>query len=242
VTAPPAPVPTSPDWIRDAIHQARAELRLFFATALGFARAPKQFAAEWATGQRRALNPLGFLATAAAVLGGARSLVGRVVHFGDAAPTMAGEILDAAGPYVHYAALGVITHLVLRASGSRTPLRAAVAVSLFAGGGPAALCQLALLFALVPLHYIIAERVSMIALSALTTISFTAYSSTFAAGLAGLGHGRRWWWRLLGLLTAYLVTGVLFGLLHPPGSYGLHCVIGLKHVLSGGSFEFGLGL
>jgi hypothetical protein len=106
------------------------EGRRFVDTAHGFARAPASFSADWAAGRREALNPLGFMATALGIAGLAAAL----------APGSEGGILSqiarAILPYAYYVALGLVAHPLLRLAGGRTGLRATLAISLFAGGGP----------------------------------------------------------------------------------------------------------
>jgi hypothetical protein len=50
-----------PRWIRDAWMLWWSEVRLFFFTFARFAKNPRRFGAEWASGELRAMNPFGFL-------------------------------------------------------------------------------------------------------------------------------------------------------------------------------------
>ena len=57
----------------------------------------------------------------------------------------------------------------------------------------------------------------------------------FVRALTGF-HGVRARWALLALILALLATGLFFGLVDPPGRYGLHLVIG--RLLPGGGRSF----
>jgi hypothetical protein len=50
-----------PHWTRDALLLWWAEVRLFFSTLARFVTHPHRFGAQWANGEVRAMNPLGFL-------------------------------------------------------------------------------------------------------------------------------------------------------------------------------------
>jgi hypothetical protein len=132
----PRPLPPkatdAPDWVRETVRVTRDEIRRFVATAAGFMLRPARFGAAWMAGESDALNPLGFVATALAVSGVATA----VLAPGDDDSGLAALVARASLPYLYYAALGALCHPVLRAFGSTRPLRASVAVGLFAGGGP----------------------------------------------------------------------------------------------------------
>ncbi|MGZ3440776.1 MAG: hypothetical protein ACXVDD_14735 [Polyangia bacterium] len=63
---------------------------------------------------------------------------------------------------------------------------------------------------------------------------------TLSAALGGLHYAYdiRWWHILIANVVAMLVSGLLFGWLRPPGSYGLHLVIGIEGY--GRHFSFGI--
>ena len=106
----------SPHWPRDAIANALGELRVFFATARAFTFHPVRFATAFTDGRQQAMNPLAFLATSAGLLGGLRLLLQAATGAPDASPSLLGQILEALAPYLHYAALGCVAHLVFRAT------------------------------------------------------------------------------------------------------------------------------
>src|SRR5207245_10400764 len=57
-----------PNWIADGARQVRDEIALFLVTLRDFTLRPGRFAAEWADGSRRALNPIAFLLNSLAVV------------------------------------------------------------------------------------------------------------------------------------------------------------------------------
>src|SRR5580698_6115041 len=105
------------NWAREAIDAALDETRGYLSTAWGFARHPGVFSAEWAAGERRAMNPLGFFASSLAVIG----VLGQLDRFwpapGESKPSFLRDVLEALGPYVHAVALALLIHLLLRARG-----------------------------------------------------------------------------------------------------------------------------
>src|SRR5438067_6518133 len=133
------PAAEPPEWIRDAVGRSAAEVRSFVRTGALFTARPGKFAREWAEGRLRALNPLGVLATGAAVLAVARALLDWVVSRSAPEGGVWKQLADAVAPFIHYAVLGLLCHAVLRVLGSRRKLSDSLAISLFAGGGPGVL-------------------------------------------------------------------------------------------------------
>ncbi|HEY2513268.1 MAG TPA: hypothetical protein VGI39_20510 [Polyangiaceae bacterium] len=216
-----------PDWIRQGIRSALGELREFFVTGYAFARQPGRFAREWASGGRHALNPAAMVATAASlrfVLTLAQTAIG-----GDAgaekAEGFAKELVDAFGPHLHYATLGLIAHGLLRLSGPTRRVSSSIAMAMIAGAGPAFFAESLLrpLLAAFPLH---AGAIVEGALLAGACATMAAFAWTVGAALAGL-HERRRSWALVAVGMAFVVTGILFGAL-PNGMYGLHLKIGIE--------------
>jgi hypothetical protein len=225
--------PGSPDWIAEAIRNARAELVLFVRTAVACSLHPGRFAAEWSAGKLHALNPLAFLATSAAALSAARLVLATLFKLPSADEGLLAQIADALGPYAHYAALGLVAHLVFRLSGSRAPLRESLGVALFAGGGPAAMSELLLRI----IGAILASRAGgtttlspdgawQTTLIVTASISFSVFSFAFCSGMAAIHRVGGAMGRTVrvtsAILAAYLSTGLFFGLVDPPGHYGLH--------------------
>src|SRR5580765_7984197 len=85
----------APDWVRDGMRQLVGEVRLFLRTAIDFTTSPFRFAREWSTGERHALNPLGFLATAFAVAGPANALFVHLVRADEQSSSLVRDALAA---------------------------------------------------------------------------------------------------------------------------------------------------
>jgi len=104
-----------PDWVREGLRQLVREVRSFARTAFEFTLHPTRFAKEWATGTRHALNPVGFLATAFAVLAPFDAVFAHLTHHDDSTSepllrAAAGAIL----PFGYYLLVGALQHGVLR--------------------------------------------------------------------------------------------------------------------------------
>jgi hypothetical protein len=221
-------------WIGESLAATARELRLFLSTAAAVTVRPARFAAEWVRGQRQALNPLGFMATAAALVTVAATLASRLARLGGSSTSLVGEALESLGPYLHYVALGLICHGVMLLAGSRRSVGGSIALSLYLGGGPgtvATLVDLAL-FVVVQrwfgkVNFSGAELMSppVLAMGILAWALRLGVAACFVGAFAGL-HQRRTGWAVLGLVVALAVTGLIFGLLDPPGRFGMHLVIG----------------
>ena len=223
----------APTWLADGARAAIRELGLYLETAWSLLRRPHAFLSDWYSGRARAMNPLAMLATGAAIVAGSRQLAGAALGL-ETADSLWGAIFSALGPYVHYIALGLLCHGVVWLT-ARSPVRASdsVAAALFAGAGPAALAEgigWGILVALSPLG------VSQAAISIMLGMAFTIFCAVFGTAMGGL-HRCPWWSLMLAFAVAFPVTGLVFGVLDPPGSYGLHWVISFRD-----GFFFGLGL
>jgi hypothetical protein len=124
-------------WLHEAITAFRDETVLYLRTAAAFALRPRRFIAEWSAGTRRARNPLGFMATMLAITAAlqfARTSLPGATEQGESGSPLLRGVLQAAGPYAHYLALGVASHALLRLAGARGRLLASVAATLYSGG------------------------------------------------------------------------------------------------------------
>jgi hypothetical protein len=239
----------APDWVRDGMRQFVDEVRMFLRTAIDFTWRPRQFADEWSHGRRRALNPLGFLATAFAIAGSAAALFSRLAHLEDGSHSLMSEFLAALTPFAYFLALGALSHLVLWVFGSRRPLRDTCAMALYAGGGPALAAQL-LVMLLALLFYRATGQLDVVnlhsrwglALGVGAILSFSTFCATLGMSMSGLHarDGRRGWQVLVSNLVAVGVAGFAFAVLQPPGHFGLHLVLGPAHGAHGWHFMYAL--
>lgn len=122
-------------------------------------------------------------------------------------------------------------------------------MALYAGGGPALLVHLFVMIAMYcawrasgKLNLMEVHASWAIALSVGVGASFTIFVTTLSAALAGL-HARdgiRSRHIVAANVFAFLVTGLLFAMLQPAGTFGLHLVLGPTH--DAGRWHFGVGL
>ena len=240
----------APDWVRDGIRQLADEVRAFVRTAVAFTARPAAFAREWSTGQRHALNPLGFLATAFAVAGPANALFAHLVRLPDQPTSLVRDALGALTPFAYYLLLGAFEHGVLRLCGSRRPLRDSCAMALYAGGGPA---MVAHLFVITAAYFswratgtlVIRDVHQPFALAVMVGagLSFALFVTTMSAALAGL-HARDGIRRahvVVATIVALFASGLIFAALDPPGQFGLHLIFGPTHGPTGWHFTWALG-
>jgi hypothetical protein len=226
-------VATPPDWIAEAWRVTVADVRAFLQSSVALLRRPRQFAARWATGQSRALNPLAFMATSAAVLGVAQALIGL-----GSGNTLAAAALAVAAPYAHFGWLGLLAHAALRLLGSRQKLRVSLGVALYVGGAPALAFTLVLYGVSVAMYF--ATHVDTFE-AAIKHLPFAArllvaliFDSGFLAVLTYLGaalagaHGARVWQAVLAILVALVISGAIYGFWRPPPTVGAHFVLWLR--------------
>jgi hypothetical protein len=233
--------------VREGLRQFFDEVRLFARTAFDFTLHPTRFAKEWGSGERHALNPLGFLATAFAVIAPCDAIFAHLVHHDERAEPLLRAALGAILPFGYYLLVGALQHGVLRLFGSRRPLRDSCAMALYAGGGPASAARIFIgVCAVISFSRTGATVVTdlhapgawLLMLSA--ALSFSLFFYTLSAALGGLHYAYdiRWWHILIANVVAMLMSGLLFGWLRPPGSYGLHLVVGIEGL--GRHFSFGI--
>ena len=203
------------------MHAAWHEVRAYLGTAARFTRTPSAFMDAWWRGEADAMNPLAMLATGAALVGAAHQLAGAIV--GIAHPDgIVDALLSALGPYALYVAIGVLCHLVL-APGGRRDVRMldTVATALIAGAGPAALAEATGWLATCAIWPF---AKSDIVVEVMLGVAFSIFCFTLATALGGL-HRPPWWRITVAFAVSFSATGLVFGVLAPPGNYGLHWVI-----------------
>lgn len=213
----------APPWLRDGLRVAWTELRSYATTALRFTRSPHRFMDDWWHGRSVLMNPLAMLATGATIAAGSHQLAGAVVGI-DHPDTLLNAVLSALGPYVHYVSLGVLCHLVLARRRADVRLSDSIAAALYAGAGPAALAESFGWLVMCALHPFVA---SQIAIAVMLGVAFSVFCCTFAMALGGL-HRAPWWKMLAAFAIAFPLSGLVFGVLHPPGNYGLHWVVDVR--------------
>jgi hypothetical protein len=128
-----------PPWMRDAARAVGHELSTFAATLWAIVSSPARFAADWAAGQRHALNPLAFLLNALAVIGPWRALWARLVDPNPPTTPLWFELAKPAMPIVMNVSVTAIFHLLLKPLGGRRPLRSSLAMAMYVSGGPLAI-------------------------------------------------------------------------------------------------------
>jgi hypothetical protein len=228
----PASPAAGPPWVREAFAVAREEVVRFVATLAGFLRAPGRFCADWFAGEERALNPLGFIATALAISGAFGALTPSSGEREGAGAL--GALAQAGMPYLYYAAVGILSHPLLRLFGSRRPLGATLGVALFAGGGPGLLATLGAylcyslrtwIFGASPQllrHLPFWPALALTLLLAVPLLAFFVMLMLAMAGLHDLPRRRA----VAAVSLSLLVLAVLLGVLHRV----VHFSIGIPHL------------
>jgi hypothetical protein len=220
-------------WVAASWQLLRKETAAFLRTAAFIIRHPTAFGDRWLEGSLEAQNPLGFFATAAGIFALING-IGSAAFGGEKAPSLVTSLLDSVGPYLHFAILALLTHPLYRATGSKRTVRGSIAMALYIGGGPMLLATLlnSCLFALfvwtydapnLPRHELTSLKgiAFLIAVFGVRIMGF----ALFAAALAGF-HRARLAWSVAVLGFALCVTGLFFGVVNPPGNYGLRFAIG----------------
>jgi len=219
--------------LRDGFGAMWHEVRSYLETTWALVRRPSTFATEWFEGTRTAMNPLAMLATGATLVAATRQLGATVLDLPHP-DSLITAIASALGPYAHYVLLGLLFHLTMVPFARDRSIRVTdtVALSLYAGAGPAA----------------VAESLGWLVLSALESlghrqlmvgvmlgVAFSVFCFVLATALGALHRPSPW--RIgLAFALAFPVTGLVFGYLDPPGSYGLHWVMHIS------PFFLGLGM
>ena len=210
-----------PAWISAAWRNAIDEVHLYVATFVGFTLSPGRFAAEWAEGQRRAANPLAFVATSASVLGILTQLLFKAMGTD---PSLLAQLAWALAPYVYYALLGAAAHLLMRPR--RRRLSTSLGIALFAGGASASLAMVGVVLPLLAwwaAGHALPHQNALAALpptyhrcaTVLAVAGFSLFLAELAIGLRRAhGTGRRA--ALFALVGATLLVAVLMSFVDLP--------------------------
>jgi hypothetical protein len=227
-TAGAQPVPTpggAPDWVGEMWRKYSGRIRDYFVQTAALCRRPASFMEEWVTGQREMLNPLRFMGIGFLISLGVHFLKERGVAGAAGPGSTAGFILThPALLQLTVLLVAIPTHGVMRLSGSRTPLRATLAASIFASLGPnlvlstAAFLASALiqLFAGTPATIPVpAEQQATTELVLGSTANSWPYLLCYilqlvysARTLTGV-HRARWWWAVPALFVSALAANAL---------------------------------
>jgi hypothetical protein len=188
----------SHDWIGAAIALALWEARRYFATMSAFCRGPQRFGARWAADDADALNPLGFVATSAAMIGVLAQVL-RPLLDDSGSDSIWLALADWVRPYVLFGLFGLGGHVVLH----RKRARSSIALGLYAGAGPTTIAAvLAMMVAgmlrstlRVPagaslMTASLAAWVRIVAWS-VSLLPLVSFWGSFAPALAGLHHVSR---------------------------------------------------
>jgi hypothetical protein len=122
-----------PDWVREAFAQVRGGTRRYLRDFVAVLRAPVSFVSEWASGKRRALNPLTFLSTSIAVSTVATYLQAQSIGL-ELKPTWWANLAHTLLPYVASLSLVALIHPFLRWLKGQAKLRTALGAMFFLGG------------------------------------------------------------------------------------------------------------
>jgi hypothetical protein len=224
-----------PDWIRGALVSALDELRAFARTLWGISARPTSFIRAWCEGGERALNPLAFAATSAAIVALATTVLGWLGYGSGGEGGFLSDVVHQTGPFVQYTVVGLLAHPPLAFAKPRRRLRDTVAVALYAGGP--ALCGYVVLYVALAALWLLHGRPpvanglsTMLGPWGRRVVLAGGYSvialfvRSLWLGLAGLYGGRR---GPTAAATAFAVIALALalGAAHESGPYGFQFVI-----------------
>jgi hypothetical protein len=120
-----------PRWVHELLRAWWREILLFAATAARFACHPRRFGAEWATGRRTAMNPLGFVAASCPILLPLDYGLQALGHASRPDVPLALELARSARPYLFVVPMTLLTALLFRMGGSRRRLTTTLGILLY---------------------------------------------------------------------------------------------------------------
>jgi hypothetical protein len=132
-----------PEWPMAAVRAVVGELAAYVTTALAVITQPARFAAAWASGRTRALNPLAFELNAIALTGVWFTLWSRLLDPNPPSTPLWFTLVKSGIPILLGLLAMAVSHPLLRLLGGRAPLRSTLATALYVGGGPTMLLYLA---------------------------------------------------------------------------------------------------
>jgi hypothetical protein len=198
---------TDPNWPRQAIAAVVGELVAWLRALLAVTRAPRRFAADWANGRTRVLNPLAFALNELAVVGPVHALCAHLFGMTVELPLW----LQAAKVvllWLYTLAWVAPLHLALRALGGTRPLRTTLGAAIY-GGGPATILRLITM----PVMLRIMTRPSLggaLAMLVLSLVELLVVAIYMTAAIAG-AHGVRSWRAAVPLVIMLCASSALWG-------------------------------
>ncbi len=234
-----SPTARRSNWLLEAMQTTLREAAFYGRTALAVTIGPRRFALAWKRDRSTFMNPLGFLA---ATLGAVGTLDGLaqffVVHAPSdastsASPSMLASLAEWGAPFVYYLLLGLLAQLLLWLFRAGGELLDGVAMSVYAGGGPATL--LALIAKGAVAVYVAHGHPGGLQVTLTTDLSgvvalgigspFFLYCWALGSGLRAMSVKPVARWKIAVVMLASVVAaGFAFGYVDPPGEYGIHPV------------------
>ena len=217
-------------WPAEAFGSAVLEVRSYCGTAVSLLVRPRQFLRSWANGAASPMNPLGFFASSLVVVGSLKQIQRfSPVAGGGSGSSLLTDALAAFGPYLHYVILGMLCFVLLWLPGRRRGAILASGVALYAGGVASVLTSAVLEPILLllrgraqPSDAVYQAHVGWI--TAAVGGGFLVFALVLVLGLSG-ALGTRRATTAAALLVSWVLTGLVFGWVKPPGEYGFHLML-----------------
>jgi hypothetical protein len=210
----------SPRWASESIEVTRNEITQWWRTFRAFLAHPINFVVEWSEDRSGAMNPLGFLAASAGVLGIIRSLGLAGIGF-ERAETLGEQIWESITPFLHYIGLGLLMHVVLFTLCSvKRRWSSTAAVTMFAAGSAGALGE-AIAWLIISLLTYAGLDLPLPVVGAILGVALAAFCNYLGIAV-GVLYRATWWQVTLAFVVAFVVSGLFFGHFDPPGEYGVH--------------------
>ena len=213
----------SPLWIREAIDATVGEAKQWFETFRECLLHPFRFTNDWIDGRSTAMNPVGFLATSAGVLGVIRSFGLLLIGF-ERAETLAEQVWESITPFLNYISLGALAHIVLfPLSPFKRKASSTAAITMYAAGSAGALGE-AIAWLIISALSLSGIKLPLQVVGGILGIALGAFCYLLGFGLGALHHSK-WWHMILAFTLAFVVSGLFYGHFDPPGEYGVHWVL-----------------
>jgi hypothetical protein len=130
-----APDASNPRWPREALDAAVHEVGAYLALVWQTTTRPRRFYAEWAAGERRALNPLAATLNAVAVLGVWQIILRNALHVPPASGSWWEELAAPLFATARGCVFGIVCHVMVWIFGARRPLRTTLGAVLLCFAG-----------------------------------------------------------------------------------------------------------